>query len=518
VEQLLATKLYIPPTRLQLVSRPRLTEQLNEGLHRKLTLISAPAGFGKTTLISKWVEDLTTISSKENQYINKVGWLSLDESDSDPVRFLNYFIAAIRQAEGGNVNLGEGALSMLQSPQPPPMDPILTSIINELTTIQGKLVLILDDYHLISTPPIDDLLTSFLEHLPPQLHLIISTRSDPQLPLARLRGSNQLNELRATELRFTFAEISEFLNETMALELSAEDIASLETRTEGWIAGLQLAAISMKGREDTSSVIKSFTGSHRLVLDYLIEEVLDQQSESVQHFLLHTAVLDRLSGAVCNALTGQTNGQETLEMLDHANLFIVPLDEDRRWYRYHHLFSDLLRVRLKRYKSEEEPRLHQRASKWYEGNGLFDEAIEHAYRANDTKRVVALVEKNSEAIWRSGEHTKFRRWISKVSEELILSNPNLCILQAGNLSIRGLLDESEKILDSLPFSDTSLLKKRKSQKLPTTLRRSKEEQPPSAHLSLPTEETCLIALRTPNKRSNIYPSKTYPGKVLRPLL
>ena len=350
---LLTTKLYIPSIRPELVSRPRLIEQLNAGLDRKLTLISAPAGFGKTTLLSEWV------AGSERP----VTWLSLDESDNDPARFLVYFIAALQtlalsQVEGIEVRqepaaqqepvgiIGKGALSALQSPQPPPTEAILTALINEIAAIPNRIVLVLDDYHLIEAQPIHDALTFLLRRLPPQMHLVIATREDPHLPLARLRARGQLTELRATDLRFTPSEAAEFLNQVMGLNLSAEDIAALETRTEGWIAGLQLAAISMQGHKDATSFIKSFTGSHHFVLDYLIEEVLHQQSESVQNFLLQTAVLDRLTGSLCDALTGQGNGQATLEMLEHANLFIVPLDNERRWYRYHHLFADLLRQRL----------------------------------------------------------------------------------------------------------------------------------------------------------------------------
>jgi LuxR family maltose regulon positive regulatory protein len=328
------------------------------------------------------------------------------------------------------------------------MDPILTSIINELSTLQGRLILILDDYHLISTPPIDEILTSFLEHLPLQLHLIISTRNDPHLPLARLRGSNQLNELRATELRFTFAEISEFLNETMALELSAEDIASLETRTEGWIAGLQLAAISMQGREDIPDLIKSFTGSNRFVLDYLIEEVLEQQPESVQNFLLTTSILDRMTASLCDALTGETNGQETLEQLDHTNLFIVPLDEERRWYRYHHLFADLLRQRLKQTIPEQLPILHRKASEWFEQNEFTAQAIEHALRAEDFEQATNLIGRYVDALWKVGEQnrTKIHWWLEGLPEELRYSYPQLCIYHAWGQYMNGHIEAAERSL------------------------------------------------------------------------
>ena len=312
---ILATKLYIPPPRPKIVLRPRLIERLNEGLSagRKLTLISAPAGFGKTTLVSEWVAGCE----------RPVAWLSLDEGDNDPTRFLTYLVAALQTIAA---NIGEGVLGVLQSPQPPPTESILTTLLNEITTIPDNFILVLDDYHVIDSKPVDDALTFLLEHLPPQMHLVIATREDPPLPLARLRARGQLTELRAADLRFTPAEAAEFLNQVMGLNLSAEDIAALETRTEGWIAGLQLAALSMQGHQDTASFIKSFTGSHHFVLDYLIEEVLQQQPESVQTFLLRTSILDRLCGPLCDAVLGSpsASGQETLEYLERANLFIVP--------------------------------------------------------------------------------------------------------------------------------------------------------------------------------------------------
>ena len=278
---LLQTKLYVPPVRPELVSRPRLIERLKAGLHRKLTLVSAPAGFGKTTLVSEWVDNLRLDAATESQIVNGTAWLSLDESDNDPTRFLAYFIAALQTIEA---NIGKGALSALQSPQPPPTEAVLTSLINEVTAIPDRIILILDDYHIIESSPVDDALAFLLEHLPPLMHLVIATRDDPHLPLARLRASGQLTELRATDLRFSSSEAAEFLNQVMGLDLSVEDIAALETRTEGWIAGLQLAAISMQGHKDASSLIRAFTGSHRFVMDYLLEEVLEQQSESVQTF------------------------------------------------------------------------------------------------------------------------------------------------------------------------------------------------------------------------------------------
>ena len=310
-------------------------------------------------------------------------------------------------------------LAVLQSPQPPPIESILTALLNEITTIPGNFILVLDDYHCIVSSPVDDAFTFLLEHLPPQMHLVIATRDDPQLPLARLRARGQLTELRATDLRFTSSEAADFLTQVMGLNLSKEDISALETRTEGWIAGLQLAAISMQGSKDATGFIKSFTGSHRFVLDYLIEEVLEQQSESVQNFLLQTSILNRVTGSLSDALTGQNTGQETLETLEHANLFIIPLDEERRWYRYHHLFSDLLRQRLHQTHSDWVPPLHQRASEWYEQNGFADEAIEHALRADDFERAAHLIEEHVDALWGRGEHAKLRRWLIKLPIELV---------------------------------------------------------------------------------------------------
>jgi LuxR family maltose regulon positive regulatory protein len=347
VEQLLATKLFIPSIRPELVSRPRLIERLNEGLHRKLVLISAPAGFGKTTLLTEWLKNLRGNTEEETLIENRIAWLSLDENDNDYVRFLAYFVTALNQQfDGTKTAIGEEALSLLQSPQPPPAEIILTSLINEIAAVPDKIVVILDDYHLIETRAIHDALGFLLENLPTQLCLVIATREDPFLPLSRLRARGQLAELRAADLRFTYSEAAEFLNQIMGLNLSTADIAALERRTEGWIAGLQLAAISLQGRQDTSQLIKSFSGSYRLVLDYLIEEVLEQQPKSVQEFLLQTSILNQLTGSLCDALTGQDNGQQVLESLDRANLFIVHLDEKRYWYRYHHLFADLLRQRL----------------------------------------------------------------------------------------------------------------------------------------------------------------------------
>src|ERR671932_2619659 len=333
---ILTTKLYVPSVPPRVVPRHRLIEQLDEGLHRKLTLISAPAGFGKTTLLSAWVAGCD----------RQVAWLSLDEADNDPTRFLIYLAAAVRTLAP---SIGEAVLASIQSPQPAPAQSTLTALLNEITSLPGNFVLVLDDYHVIDARPIDDALTFLLEHLPSQMRVVIATREDPQAPLARLRGRGELSELRATDLRFSPSEAAGFLNEAMGLNLSAEDIAILEARTEGWIAGLQLAALSVRGHPDRTSFIRSFSGGHHFVLDYLLEEVLQRQSQSIQTFLVRTSILDQLCGPLCDAVLRDPTtaaGQATLEYLERANLFVVALDNERRWYRYHHLFRDLLRQRL----------------------------------------------------------------------------------------------------------------------------------------------------------------------------
>src|SRR6266566_2764040 len=385
---ILATKLYIPRPRPNVVSRPRLLERLNEGLHRKLTLIAAPAGFGKTTLVSEWVKGIE----------RPAAWLSLDEGENDPTRFLTYMVAALQTIAP---NIGEGVLGVLQSLQPPPPEAMLTALLNEITTLPDYFVLVLDDYHVLEAKPVDLALTYLVEHLPPPMHLVIATREDPQLPLARLRAGGHLTEVRVTDLRFTPSEAAAFLTQVMGLHLSAEDIAALERRTEGWIAGLHLAALSLQGQPDATSFITSFTGSHHFVLDYLVAEVLGQQPARVQTFLLRTSILDRFCGPLCDAvvLEPSISGQATLEYLERANLFLVPLDNERRWYRYHQLFAELLRQRLQATPvsptGDERTiiaELHVRASLWYEEHGLAMEAFQHAVAARDVERAARLME------------------------------------------------------------------------------------------------------------------------------
>ena len=433
----LATKLYIPPPRPKVVLRPRLIERLNEALHSTsgVTLISAPAGFGKTTLVSEWVAACG----------RPVAWLSLDEGDNDSARFLAYLIAALQTI---GANIGEGVLPALQTPQPPPTELILTTLLNDIITIPDNFVLILDDYHVIDAKPVDNALSFLLEHQPSQMHLVIATREDPSLSLSRLRASGQLTELRAADLRFSSSEAAEFLNKVMGLNLSAEDSAALETRTEGWIAGLQLAALSMQGHQDTADFIKSFTGSHHFVMDYLVEEVLGQQSESVQAFLLHTSILDRLCGPLCDAvlLNSSATGQATLEYLEHANLFIIPLDNERRWYRYHHLFADLLRQRLhqsitssagNRDAESAMNELHIRASQWYEDNGLQMEAFQHAAAANDIERAERLIEGKGIPLHFSGGVIPILDWLESLPKEVLNARPSLWWRHAAMLLING---------------------------------------------------------------------------------
>jgi LuxR family maltose regulon positive regulatory protein len=428
---ILATKLYIPSPRAKIVLRPRLIKRLNEGLHRKMILISAPAGFGKTTLVSEWIVGCG----------RPVAWLSLDEGDNDPVRFITYLVAALQTIKAG---IGEGLLASLQSPQPPTTESILTTLLNEIATVPNNFLLVLDDYHIIDSKPVDEALTFLLEHLPPQMHLVIATREDPPLPLARLRVRGQMTELRAADLRFSPAEAAEFLNRMMGLNLSAEDIAALDKRTEGWIAGLQLAALSMQGRSDTASFIKSFNGGHHFILDYLVEEVLQRQPEHVRNFLLQTAILDRLSSPLCDAVTGQEDGKRMLEALERGNLFVIPLDDQRQWYRYHHLFAEVLQAHLREAQPDRVSTLHRRASEWYEQNGLRSEAIRHALSAKDFEHAADLIELAGPATEEGSIQTAtWLGWVKTLSDELVHARPVLNVWYACALLGRGEMEAAE---------------------------------------------------------------------------
>lgn len=419
---LLQTKLYTPRLRPEWVSRPRLVERLNAGLSRKLTLISAPAGYGKTTLLSEWAANCACT----------VAWLSLEDDDNDPTRFLTYLVAALQTVDA---EIGLGILDALQSRQPPPMHKALTTLINQAATTGENAALVLDDYHFVSAQAVHDLLTFLLDHLPSNLHLVIATRSDPPLPLARLRGRAELVELRQNDLRFTPAQAAEFLNQVMRLELSPRDVERLAARTDGWIAGLQMAAVSVQGRDDASSFIQSFTGSNRYILDYLMEEVLERQPPGVQEFLLRTSILERMTAPLCDAILGDgvsegESSQGMLEHLERANLFLAPLDDERCWYRYHHLFADLLRQRLEQTHPRLAHLLHRRASAWCEQNGLAAEAIDHALAADDPERAANLVEKTVEVIMLRSEVATFHNWMQALPEEIVHARPILCVYQA----------------------------------------------------------------------------------------
>ncbi len=416
---ILATKLYIPPPRTKVVLRPRLLDRLNEGLRHKLTLISAPAGFGKTTVVSEWV----TVCERP------AAWLSLDDMDNDPTRFLTYLVAALQTIAA---HFGEGLLSALQSPQPPPTATILTALLNEMSAIPNNFVLVLDDYHVLDAKLVDNALTFLIEHLPAQMHLVITTREDPQLPLARLRARDQLTELRAAELRFTPAEAAEFLNQGMGLSLSGADIAVLEDRTEGWIAGLQLAALSMRGQQDVPGFIRAFAGDHRYIVDYLVAEVLQRQPEPVRSFLLQTAILDRLTGSLCDAVTTLKGGSGRLEALERGNFFVVPLDDQRHWYRYHHLFGEVLHAHLMAEQPDQVATLHQRASKWYQQHDSPENAIRHALAAEDFARAADLIELVMPAMNRSRQLATLLGWLRLLPEELVRVRP---VLSAGYASV-----------------------------------------------------------------------------------
>ncbi len=432
---ILATKLYVPPPRPGVVPRPGLIERLDEGLRSQLVLVSAPAGFGKTTLVCKWVADLDRLEPDLHP-----AWLSLDEGDGDPARFLAYLVAALRTVAS---NVGQGVLDMLQSPQPPPVEPMLTALLNEVAALQYDVVLILDDYHLVDSEPVDRAVAFLLEHSAPRLHLVIATREDPRLPLARWRARAQLTELRAADLRFTACEAAEFLNQVMGLDLSAENIAALETRTEGWIVGLQLAALSIQGRTDATDFIHAFTGSNRFVLDYLVEEVLQRRPLRTRSFLLQTAILDKLCGALCDAVTGQEQGKETLERLERDNLFVIPLDDERQWYRYHHLFADVLQAHLLEEQPDQLLSLHRRASEWYEDNGSRSDAVRHALCAEDFEWAADLIERAGPMLVTSSQTAIWLNWARSLPDELIRARPVLSVWHAYALLGSGELEAAE---------------------------------------------------------------------------
>ena len=432
---LIATKLYVPKLRDDLVARPRLLERLRRADSR-LTLVSAPAGFGKTTLLAEWLD--TTPGDDR-----AVAWVSLDPSDNEPARFWTYVLTALH---GAVRTVGSTAMELLGS-APLATDLMLTTLLNDLAAAPTEVWLVLDDYHLVDSHDIGEGMAFLLEHLPPHVHVVLSTRADPDLPLARFRVRGELVEIRAGELRFTSGEAAAYLDEATGQHLSARDIEVLEGRTEGWIAALQLAALSLQGREDVSSFIAQFAGTDRYVVDYLVEEVLAHQAEPVRDFLLQTSVLDRLTGTLCDALTGREDGSLTLTTLERTNLFLVPLDDQREWYRYHHLFADVLRARLLAEQPELVPLLHQRASRWYEAHDSAEEAVRHALAARDFDRAVYLMEMAVPAIRRERREALLLGWLKALPDRFIRRSPVLSVLHGHMLLVSGDLDGVEARLD-----------------------------------------------------------------------
>ena len=431
---LVETKLFPPKLRRRLVARPRLRGRLSRGSASRLTLISAPAGFGKTTLLAEWLAATGTE--------RPVAWLSLEESDSQPASYWTYLITALQAAVPG---VGASALPLLQSGQPP-IETVLTMVLNELGTVPTGIYLVVDDYHLVDGPDVRAGMTFLLEHLPPQVHLVVSTREDPDLPLARLRARGELVEVRAADLRFTLDEVAAYLNDVTGLDLAASDVAALEGRTEGWVAALQLAALSMQGRDDVAGFVAGFAGDDRYIVDYLVDEVLGRQPADVRSFLVQTCILDRLSGPLCDAVTGRHGGKAMLESLDRANLFLVPLDDRRRWYRYHHLFADVLRTHLMDEHPDQVAALHHRASRWHEQNREPSPAIRHALAAGDVERAAGLVELAIPELRRSRQEATIRGWLDAIPDEMVRVRPVLAVGFIGALMAGG---EFEGVEDRL---------------------------------------------------------------------
>lgn len=452
---LLTTQFYIPPPVKYRVDRARLVERLHECRRPgcRLTLISAPAGFGKTTLITTWVAAIKAIDPDLS-----VAWLSLDQGDNDPVIFWTYFISALQIQQEG---IGKQALNLLLTSQTPELEGKLTALVNDLVQISRPFTLILDDYHLIRNPVIHQSLSFLIEHIPPQFHLILVSRTDPPLPLALLRSRGQLLEFRLSDLRFSVEDTDAYLNAGIGLNLDAVWVNTLNQKTEGWIAGLQMAALSLReaasiqDHQKMASFIASFSGSNRYILDYLIEEVLAQQPEPIQNFLMRTSILDQLCGPLCEALLGggepdaQPKAQTVLQYLENSNLFIIPLDDQRYWYRYHHLFTDLLRKRLQQTAPEIVPELHRRAVQWYEQNGWISKAVEHAFQLKDFHKAASLISRIAEEMWGRGEHTTLLAWIDALPEEEKRPYPHLWVFQVSMLITAGKLQEAEDCIPAI---------------------------------------------------------------------
>ncbi len=455
----LGTKLHVPAMRRRLVPRPRLTGRLRDdpASWPRLVLVSAPAGFGKTTLLAQWLASGERGEGESEP--PRVAWLSLDAEDSELRRFVTHLVAAIQTT---SPRVGAEALALLDSGRTLPAEAVLVSLVNDLDELAGPTVLALDDYHVIDAPDIHESVTFLLDHLPPQVTIAITTRADPPLPLARLRGRGELLELRAADLRFTAEEADAFLNHVMGLDLDPAHVAALEHRTEGWAAGLQLAALSARGRTDAgdsggvAGFVDAFTGSHRFVLDYLVEEVLNSQPDDVRRFLLDTSVLQQMTGPLCDALTGRDDGRQTLEILERGNLFVVPLDDQRQWYRYHHLFADALRARLLAQHPDRVPELHRAASRWHAGHGMLADAVAHAIAGDDYERAADLVELALADLRKHRHDRTLREWLRALPDDVVRGRPLLVAFLAWTRLAEGdldgaqvWLDEAERALDAV---------------------------------------------------------------------
>ena len=432
---LLATKLYLPGPRPDLVPRPRLLVRLDEGLARGLVLVCAPAGYGKTVLLADWAR----------RGRHPVGWLSLDAGDNDPARFWRHVVAALDRARPGT---GERLAALLGPPAPSSFQGLVTAVINDLAG-EEEALLVLDDYHVIGSSQVHESLAFLVEHRPAGIGVMLASRSDPPLPLARLRARGQLTEIRAAELRFTPAEAGELLQHA-ASALPDASVAALAARTEGWAAGLQLAALSLRGHDDAAAFVAAFTGSHRYILDYLAEEVLERQDTQLRTFLRETSVLERLSGPLCDAVTGREGSQALLEEAERAGLFLIPLDEVRGWWRYHHLFADLLRARLQEKQPGRAGQLHRNAAAWYAGHGLADDAIGHAAAAGETLWAARIIEQHFDMVYNiRGEAATIHRWLSVLPAEVVRSRPRLLLAQAIMAATGGRLEVVEPLLDAV---------------------------------------------------------------------
>lgn len=454
---ILRTKLYAPPMRADLTPRPRLLERLDEGLtaHHKLTLVSAPAGYGKTTLVASWIAQTPEREPGEGTSRLQAAWLSLDANDNDVTRFVSHWLAAIRSA---GVVLGEGTTELLALSPLPPLTTIVDLLLNDLLASESPLVVVLDDYHVITNPQIHEALAHFIDHQPGPVHLVLTSREDPPLPLARLRARAQLTEIRAQELRFTFEEARLFFRESMGLELDAEDVDTLEARTEGWAAGLQLAALALQHLPNRRAFLADFGGSHRYVIEYLAEEVIRQQDEATRRFLTRTAVLDRLCGPLCDALLDGDDGpppDTVLRQLEKANLFLIPLDGEQRWYRYHHLFADYLRVGLE---DAERAVLCKRAAAWHEGNASTPEAVQYALRSGDSDYAADVIARAMQrrATWSQGQLTQWLSWLRALPSRVYIGRPQLSLDASRVLYLSGRFDAAEEHLAQIEEGQASL--------------------------------------------------------------